>query len=116
MMMTMIPAELLCNKHLAKEHDTLHELALDIAKYKIDLAGSILAGKVEPMHIAFRHDELAREMLERGLIHFSPLEQPVISYMPMTQQIATVDYKRWSRKLTAICDDCKELHRKLRNA
>ena len=55
-----------------------------------------------------RHDELATEMLDRGMNHKSPLpELPDFSYLPHHQYEAKVDTDISIRDLKDRCQDCR---------
>ena len=75
MRMWMIPASLLCRKHLLGEHNECHMIAGSIKK-GISLQGYFNKNLVEPQNVKERHDELAEEMKRRGYNHKSPLDQP----------------------------------------
>lgn len=65
---------------------------------------------MEPMSYKSRHDELAEEMLNRGMNHKSPLEQPDFSYLPEDQRNYKVDTVASLAMLRERCVNCRELH------
>ena len=64
--------KLLCDKHLLGEHKELHQAVGSILKGK-SLKGHIEKGQIEVHNIRKRHNELVKEMKERGFKHESPL-------------------------------------------
>ena len=73
MRMWMIPANLLCRRHLLGEHGEIHKHLPSFRK------GHNIHGRFHPVvqiqlkGLVARHDELAEEMLRRGFNHKSPL-------------------------------------------
>lgn len=82
MRMWMVNPEYLCRQHLLGEH-------------------------IEPEAMKQRHDELAEEMIRRGMNHKSPYEMPDLSYLPKDQREAKVDRVK-SLKLLLKCPECKK--------
>jgi len=74
MRMWNVPTKLLCRKHLLGEHLEMHMFMGSLNEGK-SLKGYITNGLVELENIKTRHDELAKEMIERGYNHKSPLEE-----------------------------------------
>jgi Pyrimidine dimer DNA glycosylase len=66
------PVEKMCRKHLLGEHVEMHMFAGTINK-GISISGYIDKGLVNSALIQMRHDELAKEMINRGYYHRSPL-------------------------------------------
>jgi len=104
----MINPELLCNKHLLGEHGELHKFIPSFRKkYKIDNRVSPVV-QIELSSYQSRHDELATEMLRRGMNHKSPLpELPDFSYLPRKQYEAKVDRGISKKDLRERCEECK---------
>jgi len=75
MRMWLVPTELMCRKHLLGEHLEMHMFVGCIDK-KISMQGYLDNGLVVLELLKERHDELVKEMSDRGYLHFSPLEQP----------------------------------------
>lgn len=71
MRMWKVPPELLCDQHLRGEHVEMHmfEGCLRLGK---SVQGYIDKGLVELHNIKNRHNEIAKEMIERGMNHKSP--------------------------------------------
>lgn len=101
MRMWMINPKLLCRKHLLGEHGELHKHRHNFVK-KHSMTGRV--GQIEPKSMQKRHDELAREMLNRGYKHQSPFSQPDISYLPDME----VDRNSAIVDLITRCSDCKK--------
>ena len=107
MRMWLVNPILLCNKHLLGEHGELHKFLHNWQKkHKID--GRIAGNAMEPMSYKSRHDELAQEMLNRGMNHKSPLEQPDFSYLPEYQRNYKVDTVASLAMLRERCVNCRE--------
>ena len=70
--MYMIPATMLCRKHLRLEHSNCHAL-LKLIGTGTTFDELIEAEYIQPMSLFHRHSDLAFEMLRRGMKHNSPL-------------------------------------------
>ncbi len=102
----MVPPEELCNKHLLGEHGELHKFLHNWRKrHRVD--GRLAGNAMEPGSYKTRHDELAAEMLTRGMNHQSPLEQPDFSYLPLEQQRFQVDVEANRQLLVSRCKECE---------
>ena len=108
MRMWMIEPNRLCNKHLVGEHGELHKFIPSFAKkHRIDNRVSPVV-QIELTSYQSRHDELANEMLNRGMNHKSPLPKlPDFSYLPQEQFEAKVDKAISEKDLYKRCDDCR---------
>ena len=108
MRMWMIDPKILCHKHLLGEHGELHMFIPSFhKKYRIDNRVAPVV-QIELSSYQSRHDELATEMLRRGMNHKSPLpELPDFSYLPPEQYEAKVDKEVSKRDLRDRCEDCK---------
>ena len=104
----MIEPKLLCNKHLLGEHGELHKFIPSFKKkYRIDNRVSPVV-QIELTSYQSRHDELAEEMLSRGMNHKSPLpELPDFSYLPQEQFKAKVNRGTSKIDLHKRCSDCR---------
>lgn len=104
----MIDPSLLCNKHLIGEHGEIHKHRHNFVK-QYSISGRISpVVQIEPSSMASRHDELAEEMLNRGLNHLSPYDMPDISYLPKEQLMAVVNTETSIAELINRCEKCKE--------
>ena len=108
MRMWMIDPKLLCQKHLLGEHGELHKFIPSFRKqYSVDNRVSPVV-QIELSSYKERHEELAEEMLSRGMNHKSPLpELPDFSYLPREHFEAKVDKNISIRDLKERCQDCK---------
>jgi len=59
-------------------------------------------GQIEPANMRVRHDELAEEMLRRGMNHKSPYEQPDLSHYDLDG--FTVDI---NVSIADLCEECR---------
>lgn len=106
MRMWMLPPETMCQKHLLGEHGEIHKHRHNFVKHH-SIAGRLSpVVQIEPASMQSRHDELASEMLLRGMNHQSPYEQPDISYLPKDQQNAKVDRDKSINDLKLRCVEC----------
>ena len=107
MRMWMINPKLLCNKHLLGEHGELHKFIPSFhKKYSVDNRVSPIV-QIELSSYQSRHDELANEMISRGMNHNSPLpELPDFSYLPRHHYEAKVDTDISFKDLKERCSEC----------
>jgi len=73
-----------------------------VLRKKMKISGYISKGLMEVHSIRKRHDELASEMLRRGMHHKSPL-QPVRLY-----NSGKVDVKNSMKVLAKRCRECRK--------
>ena len=108
MRMWMVSPTLLCNKHLIGEHGEIHKHRHNFIK-KHSIYGRINpVVQIEPANMQIRHDQLAEEMLKRGINHKSPYIQPDISYLSKEQQEAKVNLLISKQDLIIRCQECKK--------
>lgn len=108
MRMWMVDPRLMCNKHLLGEHGELHKFMHNWRKHhRVD--GRISGNAMEPLSYQSRHEELANEMLLRGMNHCSPLAQPDFSYLPEHQRNYRVDVVANEEVLFCRCEDCRRM-------
>jgi hypothetical protein len=104
--MWMINPELLCNKHLLGEHGEIHKHRHNFVK-KHKISGRIFPiVQIEPSSMKYRHDQLAREMVKRGMNHKSDYVQPDISHLPFSERYAEVNTYKSLVDLEKRCPDC----------
>lgn len=109
MRMWMINPKLLCDRHLLGEHGELHKHKPSFLK-RHSITGRIYPiVQVEPLAMEKRHNQLAKEMLLRGMNHNSPYQLPDLSYLPNNERRAKVDTKLSIQDLTNRCINCKQL-------
>ena len=92
--------KLLCQKHLLGEHVEMHMFVGTILAGK-SLDGYIKKGLVIPKKINERHDELAQEMILRGMNHQSPLDQISIKANGM------IAIEKNKKELIKRCSECR---------
>lgn len=96
----------LCNKHLNGAHNELHKFKPTFTK-KHSIIGRIFpVVQIEPWRMKEYHDELAAEMVSRGMNHQSPYEMPDISYLSNYEQNVCVDIDISRRDLASRCIEC----------
>jgi len=102
----MIDPKLLCDKHLLGEHGEIHKHRHNFEKqHKIDNRISPVV-QIEPSSMETRHNDLANEMIKRGMNHKSPFSQPDISYLPDYQSNAKVNIGVSLNDLSNRCVEC----------
>jgi hypothetical protein len=108
MRMWMIDPKLMCDQHLLGEHGELHKFIPSFhKKYKVTNRVSPVV-QIELSSYQERHDELAEEMLSRGMNHKSPLPKlPDFSYLPDEHYNAKVDIENSIKDLRIRCRRCK---------
>lgn len=106
MRMWMIKPELLCNKHLLGEHGEIHKHRHNFVKHH-SITNRVKFGQIEPEAMKTRHDEIAHEMVLRGMNHKSPYEMPDLSYLPEWERYAKVDVEKSKKDLSERCPNCK---------
>ena len=104
--MWMIDPRLLCRQHLLGEHGEIHKHRHNFVK-RHSMRGRI--GQIEPLRMKQRHDELASEMLRRGMDHRSPYDQPFLSYLSDEERLSRVNIKESKRVLRKRCKECERI-------
>jgi len=105
MRMWMIEPKTLCDNHLLGEHAERHKHRHSFVKgHRMDGR----KGQIEPLAMKKRHDELAAEMLARGMHHNSPYAMPDLSYLSDEIRTMTVDPFESSISLWSRCEECYE--------
>lgn len=107
MRMWMVDPKILCRKHLLGEHNETHAF-LGIIKRKRKASGYIRNNLFEPLSLLTRHDELANEMLNRGMNHKSPLyfNEELLNYLPKDEINCKVNRSLSLETLINRCKDC----------
>ncbi|MFX1537629.1 MAG: pyrimidine dimer DNA glycosylase/endonuclease V [Promethearchaeota archaeon] len=98
-----IDPELLCNKHLLGEHVEMQMFVGTLFKGK-SIQGYINRGLVNPKLITERHNDLADEMIKRGMNHNSKLQFDS-SNLSMNHRFSLIKNKQ---ELIRRCPDCKK--------
>ena len=101
--MWMVNPKLLCRKHLLGEHGEIHKHRHNFVKGH-SIAGRI--GQIDPAKMSERHDSIAAEMIDRGMNHNSPYEQPDLSKYDLTN--FTVDVNVSLEDLKQRCPECRK--------
>lgn len=100
--MWMVNPKKLCRNHLLGEHKELHQLIGSLNKGK-RVKGHIEKGQVEIHNIKKRHDQLVKEMLNRGYKHLSPL-QKFKDY-----KAGKINISENEKELVKRCKECRKL-------
>lgn len=103
MRMWLVLPALMCDKHLLGEHVEMHMFVGTIDKGK-KLDGYIRDGLIDTAFIQERHDELAKEMKERGMRHESPLTRNPV---PLAGHATSVNRLAAMRELVRRCPACR---------
>lgn len=107
MRMWMTPTNKMCDKHLLGEHVEIHMFVGTIKK-GISIDGYIKNDLLEPKSIYKKHEEIVKEMKNRGFNHKSPL--PKISFSSKTIKghlNHKVNKKKSYTDLLKRCKNCK---------
>ncbi len=104
----MIDPRKLCDQHLLGEHGELHKFIPSFhKKYRVTRRIEPVV-QIELSSYQKRHDELAEEMISRGMNHQSPLpELPDFSYLPDEHYSAKVDIEKSIMDLKERCPKCR---------
>ena len=92
----------LCRKHLGEEHVELHMLAGTLRK-GVSVKGYVERGLINCSTIFDRHEELAAEMLRRGMNHQSILTAD----FPIPDRPGSIDIQKSIHDLAERCPACK---------
>lgn len=99
----------MCNKHLLGFHGEIHKHRHNFVK-KHSIAGRLRPiVQIEPLLMNVRHDEIAVEMIRRGMNHCSPYVMPDLSYLSAEEAGATVDRDYDIKDLASRCEECRKI-------
>ena len=107
MRMWMVNPAFMCNKHLLGEHVECHMLVGHLQR-KRRITNYIRFNLLQPKSLRGRHDQLALEMEDRGMLHKSPLPKFDLSYLPEKHRTYTVDADESLTELLRRCTECRE--------
>ncbi len=102
MRMWNLPPEKMCDRHLLGEHVELHMIVGCLNKNK-NIKGFLDKGFIEIHNIKKRHNELVKEMKNRGFKHNSPL-QKFKSF-----KAGRINKSQNKKDLTKRCKNCRNL-------
>jgi hypothetical protein len=103
----MVYPAVMCNKHLLGEHVECHMLAGHLQR-KRRITNYIRLNLLQPSSLRERHDQLALEMKDRGMLHKSPLPKFDLSYLPEEQRTYTVNAEDSLNELSGRCPECRK--------
>ena len=101
MRMWMVDPKLLCSKHLRGEHVECHMFVGTILKNK-SLEGYKRNKLVEVHNLKKRHEDLAKEMVRRGMNHKSDLKE----FKDFNYGVVNIEENKL--ELIRRCKECKE--------
>lgn len=106
--MWMVNPKLLCDKHLLGEHGEMHKFIPTFKKgYRVDKRFSPVV-QLQFQGYQERHDDIAKEMLARGMNHKSPLpELPDFEKIYPQYFNDIVDISNSINDLKNRCEKCK---------
>lgn len=105
MRMWMVPPSEMCRQHLLGEPLEIH-MAVGAIRAGRSIKGHLDKGQLQPSSFWRRHDALAKEMLNRGYQHKSPL--PKILALTTDEAHALVNVNKSRRELVKRCAACQE--------
>ena len=100
MRMWMVDPSLLCSVHLRGEHVECHMLVGCLQRDK-RLTGYVRKGLIDTTQLYPRHEQLAKELVHRGMQHKSPL--PLVNVIPQGH----VDTEESLQELCRRCPRCR---------
>ena len=103
MRMWMVNPKKLCQKHLLGEHGEIHKHRHNFVK-RHSIEGR--RGQIYPEKMKVRHDELAEEIISRGMNHKSPYEQPDLSTYNLQGFVVNIEASL--QELQNRCQRCSE--------
>jgi hypothetical protein len=103
----MVNPAFMCNKHLLGEHVECHMLVGHLQRKRL-LTNYIRLNLLQPKSLPERHDQLALEMEDRGMVHRSPLPEFDLSYLPKEHRDYTVNRDESLIELSRRCPGCRE--------
>jgi len=98
----MVNPKLMCSQHLRGEHLETHMMAGSIKK-GISVKGYIAKGLMEPHNIRKRHDEVVKELLERGRFNH---QKPFPEFVPFED--GCINAEENVKELARRCERCKK--------
>ena len=104
----MVDPKIMCVKHLNGEHLECHMFVSSILKKK-KLNGFLTNNELEPLSIVTRHDDLAAEMIRRGINHKTPLvlsQTDLENSFTMEQINVRIDKDKSKNLLLSRCSKC----------
>jgi hypothetical protein len=107
MRMWMVNPAVMCNRHLLGEHVECHMLVGHL-QHKRRITNYIRLNLLQPKSLRERHDQLALEMGNRGMLHKSPLPKYDLSYLPEKHRINSVNAEQSFIELSRRCSACRE--------
>lgn len=106
----MVPASLMCRRHLLGEHVEIHMLLGTLLKGR-SIAGFLDKGLLEPVSLKQRHDLLAVEMEARGYRHGSPISsaefKAALASLDDKELAVKVDPGKSRMELYSRCAECE---------
>lgn len=100
MRMWKVNPKIMCRNHLLGEHLEMHMFVGCLNKGK-NLKGYLDKGLLEVHNLRKRHEELVKEMLNRGFNHQSPLPKFKI------KKLGKVNSKKSKKELLRRCKKCQ---------
>ena len=107
MRMWMVDPAVMCDKHLLGEHVECHMLVGHLQR-KRRITNYIRLNLLQPGNLRERHDQLALEMKDRGMLHKSPLPEFDLSYLPEEHRTYTVNAEDSLDELSGRCLECRK--------
>lgn len=109
MRMWLVPPERMCRKHLLGEHVEMHMFAGSLRKGK-SMQGYIDKGLVYFPLLKSRHDDLATEMVKRGMNHESELRMdPKLRAAVHSQPKHWFPFNEARAELFRRCPECAQM-------
>ena len=115
MRMWMVDPKILCRQHLMGEHNECHAF-LGTFRKKTKVEGYVRNNLLEITSLQKRHDELAKEMQDRGYHHKSNLDFSMSDVNYLSEQIKNyiIDRRSSFDKLIERCSICKSRYEEIK--
>ena len=109
----MVDPTILCRNHLLGEHVEIHMFIGSCIK-GISLNGYVDNNLLEFKSMYFRHNELVKEMTNRGMNHKSDLPKlPIKLNYPSYILESKIDKESALNDLISRCDECRNNHKRI---
>lgn len=107
--MWLINTEIMCRQHLLGEHLECHMFVSHINKQK-SIRGYLDNNLLEPLSLTKRHNQLVKEMIQRGYHHKSPLNTVNLSYLSGVKDWK-INIDRSLKELLKRCNECQKRYK-----
>ena len=108
MRMWMVNPKIMCRQHLLGEHVEIH-MFIGTINRKRSVKGYLEKGLLEIHNLHNRHEELAKEMKQRGYQHHSEVDEK----WKLVDKAGSINEKKSIAELSNRCTKCKRRNKAL---